>query len=131
LWRNNLKIDPGYLPTLLSLAKALDSRGDNQAAIGYYRQAACLEPRYAGVLRALAILERKVHRYQDASDDLEAALDLSPRDAELLELKGDLENEIGNRTGARLPYQQALDNFTVSSMRRRIHTKLKRIGDAR
>jgi tetratricopeptide (TPR) repeat protein len=125
LWGENLAKDPNFLPSLLSLARALERSGDTAGAAAAYRRAIAVEPRFVGARRALAELELKLGNPAEALIQMQCALDIQPGDPVILELLGDIQKALGHPAEAATQYRLALLSANGRDTRKRIEKKLK------
>jgi tetratricopeptide (TPR) repeat protein len=125
LWRANLGVASDYLPSRLSLAKALARAGRIAEAIDDYRIVIKLRPDYVAARRALAALQAKSGQSESALEQLRAALQLQPDASSIQEEIGDIEKSRGNSTESLVAYQSALKSAADKSDRKRIRAKMK------
>lgn len=125
LWQANLAKDPEYLPSILSLARALARTGDSVGAIRQFETAVRLRPDYVAARLALAELYQKANQPAAALDQLNEALRRQPRGSQILESIGDLETARGRDKEADTAYQSALELAPDNNVRKRIRQKLK------
>ncbi|HSB14104.1 MAG TPA: tetratricopeptide repeat protein, partial [Bryobacteraceae bacterium] len=126
LWRVNLLRDPEYLPTLLSLGRALTRAGDTEEAIRQYQTVVRLKPDYVAARLAAADLFRKNNQPEAALDQLNEALKRQPHASQVHEAIGDLEAARGREQAAKDAYSAALRFAPDGETRKRIGGKLKR-----
>jgi tetratricopeptide (TPR) repeat protein len=116
LWRDNLKREPNYLPSRLSLAAALP---DSNQAIAEYRAILGLRPDYLAARLALAgLLEGPA-----AVQELREALKTDDKNAAIYERIGDLEARANHAVESRAAYDAALERATDAETRKRIRKK--------
>jgi tetratricopeptide (TPR) repeat protein len=124
LWRDNLRRNPGYLPSRLSLAGTLAARNDTDGAITEYQAVIKAKPEYIAARTALADLYVQNHDTTDAIGQLQEAAKLDPQSSPSYEKIGDLESASGNRAEAKAAWQQALDHATDKAARKRLSAKI-------
>jgi tetratricopeptide (TPR) repeat protein len=124
LWHDNLAKKPDYLPSLLSLAKALATTDNTSEAINEYRKVVALKPDYTAARLALAELETKTGNIADAVAQLSAALALQRNDPDILERIGDVQKSGGNKAEAIAAYNSAVENTADRSARKRLQKKI-------
>jgi len=120
LWDRNLSAEPPHLPSMLAYADYLARIGSTDRALALYDRVAQLKLDYGGVHRKLAAIWIQRKQPEKALPELRLALKSSPGNPELLEQIGDLEDQLGNRDAARAAWQQAGQNTTDSSLRKRV-----------
>ena len=124
LWKEVLKSAPDYLPSRLSLAKALAARGRSAEAVEQYEQVVSAKPDYIAARRALAELHVKAGNPEAAIAQLQQALKTQPNHPLIQEQIGDVEVVRGRSAEARAAYGLALKNTTEEAMRKRLRQKL-------
>ncbi len=130
LWRENLKRQPDYLPSRLSLAAALEAKGDAKAAVEEYRAIAAAQPKYLAARLALAGVLQKAGDAEGAAAELKAALALEPSSSMIFERIGDMEKARNRTTEAAAAYESALKNAPDNQVRKRIRNKMKGAGSS-
>ena len=135
-WRENEQRNPGFTPTIRSLALAYGNQAETslgaaaenayRLALPYYQQLTRLDPTYldgqlglARVLLALA-LDRDT-----ALTAAEKAVELQPRNPETLKTLGDLLWRAGRAEEAALRYNEALQYATERRLKREITEALR------
>ena len=86
------EIDPTNAKTLFHLAFILDIRGDEQAAIDYYRQLANSKPAYVHAILNLAVLYEDAGEYGKAINCVTRVLKTHPNNQRALLFKKDIES---------------------------------------
>jgi tetratricopeptide (TPR) repeat protein len=122
LWRQNLRQDPEFLASRLSLAGALESPGEG---IREYREIVRQKPDYVAARLALANLLLKSGDAGAARAEIQAALQNEPASATILEQLGDLERSQNRAAEAGRAYEQALQHAGDPQTKKRIRKKLK------
>jgi len=126
LWQQNLSTSKTpYLPSMIAFAEYLARIGSNDRALALYTDIAALKPDYNGVHRKLAAIWLERQEPAKALRELRLAATSSPGNPELLEQIGELEARMGNSAAALAAWQEAGQNATDSTMRKRI---LKRVS---
>jgi len=125
LWRLNIAKQPEYLPSRLSLAKALSALGRVDDAIGEYNAAIAARPDYMGARLALADLYQQKPDLASALFQLQTVLNRQPSNSVALEQFGDVEGRLGQPSQALDAYNKALLNATDGALRKRIRSKIK------
>ena len=123
LWRENLKKDPEYLPSLLSLARTLDQSGQTGDAIEQYETVVRTRPEYLAARLILAGLQLRENRPEAALNQLNAAKELQQSNSEIHERLGDVYKQLGNHAEAAQAYQSALRFAPDRKTKRRIRRK--------
>lgn len=126
LWRENLAKNAGYLPSRVSLARALNEHGRAAEAAAEYREVVRIQPDYVAARLALAALERGAGKIDSAMEQLAAAKKLQPENPQVDEEAGDVEMARGNHEAAMAAYQAALDSFRDKADRKRVRNKMRR-----
>jgi tetratricopeptide (TPR) repeat protein len=124
LWQANLSKDPEYLPSILSLARALARAGDMAGAIRQFEAAVRLRPDYIAARIALAELYGKMNQPEAALRELNEALKRQPQSWQVHEAIGDIEAARGRRKEAGAAYQSALEVAPDGDARKRLRQKL-------
>lgn len=126
LWRSNMQMTPKFLPSWISHAESLAARGDTQGAVREYEQVLLPteRPDYVGAHQAVAELYIKEGLAGDALLHLNAALKLSPLNAALHELRGDVYATLQDESAARAEWTAALKLADSRDLRSRIKRKL-------
>jgi tetratricopeptide (TPR) repeat protein len=126
LWQRNIAINPDYLPSRLSLARAFAARGENKEAIEQYREFIERQPGYVAARLALAelLLRQDQPDLEGAATQLQAAEKLQPNQYATHERLGDLERQRGNAAEAARAYQAALSYAPDNKTRKRIRGKM-------
>ena len=127
LWRQNLADDADYLPSRLSLAKALASNGDAAGAIDNYREVVSRQPNYAAARLSLAELLLAQGNADESLEQLKKAQEVNPRHYAVFEGLGDIELARNNSSEAGEAYEMALRGAPDSKTKKRIKTKLKKL----
>lgn len=125
LWRENLAKSADYLPSRLSLARALARHNQPAQAIAEYEQIVQQKREYVGARLALAELYLAQGRPDAARDQLADAAKLQPDNPEVLEKLGDAEQLRGFRNEAVAAYRQALQSAADPAARKRLRRKMK------
>jgi tetratricopeptide (TPR) repeat protein len=126
LWRENLAKDADYLPSRLSLARALNEHGRAADAAAEYREVVRIQPDYIAARLALAALERGAGNTDAALEQLAAAKKLQPENPQVHEEIGDTEMARKNPDAAMLAYREALSRVHDKKDRKRVESKMKR-----
>lgn len=87
-----VEIDSGHQAALFHLAYACDLRGDEEAAIDYYKQITNNTPVYVNALLNLAVLYEDKDQYEKALKCVHAVLDAHPNHPKALLFRKDLES---------------------------------------
>jgi len=124
LLRENLKQSPDYIASRLSLAAALEERGDNAAAIEEYRKILAAKPTYVAAHLALAGLLVKTKATDEAIQELREVVKQDPQSFASFEQIGDLEAARQHPAEAKAAYEAALPLAPDRSARKRINGKL-------
>jgi tetratricopeptide (TPR) repeat protein len=122
LWRDNLARDSQYLPSRLSLAKALREQGKPIEAVEQYRAALQQKPDYVAARAELAAALIDAGDKPAAAAELREAAHLQPRNVKIYEQLGDTESALGHPAEASAAYAKALENSTGAD-RRRLRSK--------
>jgi tetratricopeptide (TPR) repeat protein len=125
LWRENIQQDKDYLPSRLSLARALTAQGKTSEAIAEYEQVVRLQPEYVAGRLALADLWAEAGDYERAKQQLTQARVQQPNHYNIHERLGDLERKGGDSTAAAEAYRSALPYAPDRKTRKRIEAKLR------
>jgi tetratricopeptide (TPR) repeat protein len=128
LWRENLKRQPDFLPSRLSLAAALEGKGDAKGAVEEYRAISAAQPNYLAARLALAGALQKAGDAEGAAAALKAALALEPSSSMIFERIGDLEKARNRTAEAAAAYESALKSAPDNQVRKRIRAKMKGAG---
>jgi tetratricopeptide (TPR) repeat protein len=126
LWQRNLAVNPDYLPSRLSLARAFAARAESKEAIEHYREFIERQPDYVAARLALAalLLQQDQPDLEAAATQLQAAVMLQPNHYATHERLGDLERRRGNASGATTAYEAALSHAPDNKTRKRIRGKM-------
>ena len=124
LWRENLSQDAAYLPSRLSLARALERVDRLDEAAVEYEKVVELRPAYSAARLRLAELYLSSQNAAKAVEHLEKAREAQPANARVHERIGDALRQLGNHAGAEEAYRQALENTGDKKTRKRIRRKL-------
>ena len=127
LLRTNLADDPAYLPSRISLARALARQGQTADAIGEYEQVVEAQPDFMAARLALAELHAKAGEPAEALAQLDAARTRQPRYTAVHEQIGDLQKGRGQTAEASEAYKSALEYAPDRKTKKRIKNKLKRM----
>ena len=119
LWRDNLALDAGHLPSRLALARYLASTGDKAEAAKEYEGVIAARPDYVAARLALAELEPA-----GAIGQLEAALRLQPDNPDILERAAQAYAAAGRTADAEAAWKKALTLTTDGAARKRIRRSL-------
>ena len=125
LWRENLSRDPAYLPSRLSLARALERVERFDEATVEYERVVELQPGYSAARLRLADLYLASQNAEKAGDHLEEARKAQPGNARVHEKIGDALTQSGDRTRAEAAYRRALERSSDKKTRKRIRRKLR------
>ena len=87
-----VELEPEHQKALFHLAYACDLRGDEQAAIDYYKQITAHSPVYISALLNLAVLYEDLNEYDKASRCVDAVLKSHPNHHRALLFKQDVES---------------------------------------
>jgi tetratricopeptide (TPR) repeat protein len=126
LWQEVLAKSPDYLPSRLSLAKALASHGRTAEAISQYEQVIAAKPDYIAAHRAVADLQLTAGRPDAALGHLSQALRVHPENSLVHEQIGDIESARGRSDQARAAFEAALKHTSDDATRKRIRKKLNK-----
>ena len=126
LWRKNVTDNPDYLPSRLSLARALAAEGEAAEAIEHYREFIERQPDFVAARLALGdlLLGQAQPDLEGALSQFKAAEKLQPNRYGTHERLGDLERQRGNLAQAETAYETALQYAPDKKTRRRIRAKL-------
>jgi DNA-directed RNA polymerase subunit alpha len=91
-YQTAIEIDPVHSKALFHLAFLLDIRGDEQAAIDYYKQLVNNGTPYVGALLNLAVLYEDVGEYDKALKCVEQVLKFHPNNPRAILFKKDIES---------------------------------------
>ncbi len=89
-YQTGLELDPNHPRTLFHLAYACDLRGDEEAAIDYYKQISAQAPAYVSALLNLAILYEDREEYEKAFKCVTLVLKSHPNHKRALLFKKDI-----------------------------------------
>ncbi|HYA17246.1 MAG TPA: tetratricopeptide repeat protein [Bryobacteraceae bacterium] len=123
-FKENLSIDPSFLPSRLSLAGLLADTGDTNGAIEQYNKVLESKPEYVAARTALAGLYLKANQPAQALEQLNAAAKLDARNPALWEQIGDTQKALNHPAEARSAYETALKLRTEKADRKRIASKM-------
>jgi tetratricopeptide (TPR) repeat protein len=126
LWQANLERDSGYLPSRLSLARALAKFGQAKKAIEEYDRIVRDQPDYVAARVALADLQAEAGELEEAVRHLRQALDRQPANVAVLEKIGGIERSRGNEIEAIKAYEAALRNAVDGREKKRLRKQLQR-----
>ena len=124
LWRHNLASAQDYLPSRLSLARALGRSGRAAEAIQEYDAVVRIRPDYVAARLALAELHSQAGHHVAALHQLQEALQRGGPGALLYEQIGDLESARGRPAEARAAWESALRQAPEGAARKRIRKKI-------
>jgi tetratricopeptide (TPR) repeat protein len=127
--RHGLQRHPAYASARVTLARALVSLGDLDAAEAEFRQARDLAPDNLAAIRGLADLHQRRGQLADALAEYRAALDLASNDPDLDTKVRRLAKEFGVDTPVPSP-PAAADEESARSRDRRTLATLERWLDA-
>lgn len=125
LWHLNLSKSPEYLPSRLSLARALGRQGRIADAIEEYLAVVKLKPDYVAARLALAELQTKNGDSDAALDQLKEALQRQPENGLIYEQIGNLEKSRGRTTEAAAAYQSAWQHAPDAAARKRVSKNME------
>ncbi|MDZ4801678.1 MAG: tetratricopeptide repeat protein [Bryobacteraceae bacterium] len=125
LWKQNLAKTSDYLPSLISLARALASHGGAAESASFYEKVVALRPEYVAARRALADVYVQLKNADAAVLQLRAALQAQPRNALVYEQLGDIEQSRGRVKEAAAAWLTALEQSADDTEKKRIRRKLK------
>ncbi|MEZ5398465.1 MAG: caspase family protein [Bryobacteraceae bacterium] len=128
LLRDNLARQPDYLPSLDALGALLAASGADAEAIAVYRRVVAQRPERLAARISLARLLSGAGDLAGAGVELDAAELLSPRNADVLELRGDLMLARGDRSAAAGLYRDVLDLPIAKDQKKRVRGKLGNAG---
>ena len=125
LWRENLAGDADYLPSRLSMARALERAGNSARAAVEYEHVVEQQPGYGAARLALADLYLGSQNVAKALEHLEKARESQPTNARVHEKIGDALRHSGDRDAAEDAYRRALELVGDNRTRKRIRRKLR------
>jgi len=124
LWLANLAMTPKFMPSWISYAESLASRGEFAVAIERYVEIVHELPGYVGARAALARLYLTQDQAQEALAQVDAALEHTSADGALFELRGDAESRLERPDGAKADWNRALMLASERPVKSRIRQKL-------
>jgi tetratricopeptide (TPR) repeat protein len=128
LWEENIRRDPNFTPSRLSLARALrDSPGRLADSAAQYRELLRLSPKLVGARVELAEVLETLGNAAESRAELETAANAEPRNFSIREKLSDLLARQGDKPGAEAAYRAALGLAPDRSSRRRIAAKLREL----
>jgi len=89
-----IELDPAHQPALFYLAYACDLRGDDEAAIDYYKQVTKTAPVYINAILNLAVLYEDAGQCEKAMDCVELVLKSHPNHAKARLFAKDVESSM-------------------------------------
>lgn len=122
LWRGNLAQDAGFTLSRISYAESLAQRGQRRPAIEQYLLLVTDKPDYLAARESLA---RLYLAENDPSKALAQLKDATASDPAVTELRGDVEDKLGDRAAAKADWQAALQAAQSKEARTRLERKLK------
>ena len=125
LWRRNLSRDASYLPSRLSLARALERVERFDEAAAEYERVVELQPGYSAARLRLAELYLESQDPAKAGEHLEKVREAQPANAHVHEKIGDALTQAGDRGAAEAAYRRALERSGDKKTRKRIRRKLR------
>jgi tetratricopeptide (TPR) repeat protein len=108
LARTSLRATPQSATLWYNLALAEADAGDVSAAIGHYRRAISVNPRYQAAFVNLSNLLRRQGKYQDALDLMTRSVALDPNDTDSWTSLGNIYEEMGMLQYATNAYRKAV-----------------------
>jgi tetratricopeptide (TPR) repeat protein len=123
-WQFNLKANPDFLASRLSLAELLSQTGDTAGAIGQYAFVVRSKPEYVAARVALAGLYLKSNQANLALGQLREAAKQDTQNASIQEQIGDAEKSLNHNDAAREAYAAALKLQVEKGDRKRIRAKM-------
>ena len=128
LFQQNLDRDANYLPSRLSLARALADEGRTEEAIRQHEEVLRLAPEYPAARMALADLHAAAGRTDEGLRHLRLIADeFAGRTGLVWEKIGDLEARRKDNGTARDAYQTALAQVGSKGAKKRLKKKLARL----
>ncbi len=125
LWRENLAREAGYLPSRLSLARALERAERFDEAAIEYEKVVELQPGYSAARLRLADIYLASRNAEKAGEHLEKVREAQPGNARVHEKIGDALTQSGDRSGAEAAYRSAIERSVDKKTRKRIRRKLR------
>ncbi len=125
LWRKNLAATPEYLPSRLSLARALARAGRDSEALSQYALIVEAKPDYVAARVALAELHEKAGNPEAALEQLREASSRQPDNPAIHEQIGDIESRRGRAAEAALAWRAAFEYAPDPGARKRLRKKLE------
>jgi len=127
LWRENLAKAESYVPSRLSLARALARKGEKDQAAREYLRVIEAKPDYGAARLALAEIYMQTGSAPAALQQLQEALSRENNSAEILERIGDAYVALRRNEEARAAYQRVLELSGDGLSKKRIRSRLKAI----
>jgi tetratricopeptide (TPR) repeat protein len=127
LWRENLDRSPDYIPSRLSLARALDRSGATDQAIQQYLKIIAARPDFGAARIAVADLYARRREFPAARDQLQEALRHDQDSPEILEHLGDTDASLGRAQDAETSYRRAMELATSGAVKKRLRGRLKEL----
>jgi tetratricopeptide (TPR) repeat protein len=124
LWEENLRRSPDYLPSRVSVARALARAGRTDEAVRGYRYLVDQLPDYVAARLALADLYASSGDGSAALEQLEAAASQQPSNALIQERLGDVQALLDRSADARAAWSRALKAAREGKDRKRLARKL-------
>jgi tetratricopeptide (TPR) repeat protein len=126
LWTANLRDDPGYLPSMLALAEALEQWQAPAKAAFWYQQVVSLRPDYVAarihLARLLALSDPKA-----AVQAVQQGLARDPKQSLLYEELGQIRVQMGATKSAVDAFCGALEYSTSQTFRAEVSRNMKRV----
>ncbi len=91
-YRKAVELSPTHQKALFHLAFRCDLSGDEEAAIGYYKQIASNNPAYVSALLNLAVLYEDNEKFDKASQCIETVLETHPNHQRAILFKKDIDS---------------------------------------
>jgi tetratricopeptide (TPR) repeat protein len=123
-WEFNIKANPDFLASRLSLAELLTQTGDTAGAIGQYAYVVRMKPEYIAARVALAGLYLKSNQPDMALAQLREAASRDAQNAAIQEEIGDAEKALNHNDAARDAWAAALKLEVEKADRKRIRAKM-------
>jgi tetratricopeptide (TPR) repeat protein len=123
-WEFNIRANPDFLASRLSLAELLTRTGDTAGAIGQYAYVVRMKPEYIAARVALAGLYLKSNQPDMALAQLREAASRDAQNASIQEEIGDAEKALNHNDAARDAWASALKLQVEKGDRRRIRAKM-------
>jgi tetratricopeptide (TPR) repeat protein len=125
LWRGNLNRDGAFTLSRISYAESLAQRGQRKSAIEQYERLVQDKPEYVAARESLARLYLAENDPSRAMTQLQAAAGLASANPALAELRGDIEDKLGDHSTAIADWQKALAAASGKDAKARIERKLR------